>query len=159
MPTNGNDEEDQYTAKSDGENGRVEWQLVQNRFTQAMESSDDLRHQVDRDGIVHTSDRNFGYMAQRALECAYKSVLASHGIEYPANGPDGHDLRQLVELMREQFGAPVPGERHSYLSEFGGGPPEAAWTPTLDKPTLAREIPDVVREIIALKREPPDQAG
>ena len=130
--------------------------MVQDRLRRALESAEDLRHQVDHDGIVQTSDRSFGYMAQRSLECAYKSTLASHGIEYPANEPDGHDLRQLVELMREQFGSPVPGERHSYLSEFGSGPPEANWKPTLDKPTLAREIPEVVREIIALKREPPD---
>ena len=42
-----------------------------------------LQCQVDENGLVHTSDRNFGYMAQRSLECAYKAVLGSHGIEYP----------------------------------------------------------------------------
>ena len=155
MPTSEMGEEAQYTAKSDGENGRIDWQVVQDRLRQAVESADDLRHQIDHDGIVQTSDRNFGYIAQRSLECAYKAVLGSHGIEYPVSGRDGHDLRHLVELMREQFGSPVPGERHSYLSEFGGGPPEADRTPTLDKPTLAREIPEMVGEIIALKRELP----
>ncbi len=145
----------EYAYDAEEEENYIDWQDVQDRLDEAMDSVKDLQHQMDDNGMVHTSDRNFGYMAQRSLECSYKAVLGSHGIEYPASGNDGHNLRKLVELMRDQFGSPVPGEQYIYLTEFGG----AAWYAhehrSLDKPVLARELPEAVQSIIALKKAPP----
>ena len=139
----------------DEEEINIDWEQVQDRVNEAMDNVNDLTHQMDEHGIVHTSDRNFGYMAQRSLECSYKAVLGSHGIEYPVSGKDGHNLRKLVELMRDEFGSPVPGESYSYLTEFGGAAWYAHEHQVLDKPVLAREIPEVVEEIIALNGKPP----
>ena len=132
----------------------IDWEEIQDRVNEAMDSVNDLAHQMDENGLVHISDRNFGHMAHRSLECSYKAVLGSHGIEYPMSGKDGHNLRKLVELMRDEFGSPVPGERYSYLTEFGGAAWYAHEHQVLDKPALAREIPKVVEDIIALKSEP-----
>lgn len=114
----------------------------------------DLQRQLDENGLVLTTDRNFGYTAQRSLECADKAVLGSHGIEYLVSRREGHNLHKLVELMREEFGSPVPGEQHAYLTEFAGAAWHAREHPALDKPALAREIPVSVRDILALQKQP-----
>ena len=120
-----------------------------------MGSARDLELQVDADGTIKPNDRNFGYIAHRALESAYKAVLPYHGIEYPVRGCDGHVLHPLVELMQDQFGSTVPGKDYAYLAGFAGsGVPVHEQRP-LDKPTLAQAIPTAVRDVIALKREPP----
>ncbi len=156
MPGENTGPGNEYLYDDEEEESCIDWQDVQDRLKEAMESVNDLQRQMDDNGMVHISDRNFGYMAQRSLECSYKAVLGSHGIEYPASGNDGHNLRKLVELIRDQFGSPVPGEQYAYLTEFGG----AAWYThehrALDKPALVREVPESVRRIIALKAEPPE---
>ena len=157
MPRNENDFRNEYIYDFDEDEKVIDWQDVQDRFNEAMESVNDIQHQVDEHGVVHTSDRNFGYMAQRSLECFYKAVLGSHGIEYPVGGHEGHNLRRLVELMRDEFGSPVPGEKYTYLTEFGGAAWYAHEHQALDKPSLAQEIPEVFRDIIALKEDPPPE--
>ena len=155
MPRNEGDFGSGYIEDFDEADSRIDWQEVQERRNEATESVKDLQHQVDQNGAVHTSDRNFGYIAQRSLECAYKAVLGSHGIEYPVSGPEGHNLRRLIELMRDQFGPPVPGEQYAYLTEFGGAAWHAREHQALDKPALAREIPVSIRGILALQEQPP----
>ena len=154
VPRNENDFANEYVEDFDADERRIDWQEVRDRFNEAMETVNDLQRQVDDNGVVHTTDRNFGYMAQRSLECAYKAVLGSHGIEYPVSGPEGHNLHRLVELMRDQFGSPVPGEQHACLTEFGGPAWHAREHQALDKPALAREIPVSVRDILALQEQP-----
>ena len=156
MPSENTGFGSQYFHDDIDEAKTINWEDVQARSNEAMDSVNDIIRQMDENGIVYTSDRNFGFMAQRSLECSYKAVLGSHGIEYPTGGRDGHNLRLLVELMRDEFGSPVPGESYSYLTEFGGGGWYANEHQALDKPALAQEIPDVVREIMALQDPPPE---
>jgi len=99
----------QYVFDQEEDDGHIDWRDVQKQADDAMESARDLQLQVDPDSFVNTSDLNFGYIAQRALENAYKAVLGSHGIEYPVSGRDGHDLGRLVELIKECVGSPIPG--------------------------------------------------
>ena len=103
MPGEGMGYGNQYVYDGGEEETKIDWQAVQERVNETTDCVNDLTRQADENGIVHTSDRNFGYIAQRALECAYKAVLGSHGIEYPTSGRDGHNLRKLVELMRDKF--------------------------------------------------------
>ena len=87
----------------DGDEGErhIVWQDVQNRSDAALESAKDLQLQAYANALVKTSDRNFGYIANRVLESGYKAVLASHRIEYPVSGRDGHDLARLVESIKK----------------------------------------------------------
>lgn len=81
--------------------GHIDWQDVQNRSDAAPESAKGLQLQAYANALVKTSDRNFGYIANRVLESGYKAVLASHRIEYPVSGRDGHDLARLVESIKK----------------------------------------------------------
>ena len=153
MPRNEGDFGSGYIEDFDEDEKYIDWQKVQDRFKEAMDTVNDLQGQVDRNRVVHISDRNFGYMCQRSLECAYKAVLGSHGIEYPVSRREGHNLHRLVELMRDRFGSPVPGEQYAYLTEFGGAAWHAHQRQALDKTALAQEIPASVRDILALKEQ------
>ena len=155
MPEDGAYRRVQYVFDQDEEDGHIDWRNVQKQVNVAMESARDLRLQVDADGFVKTSDRNFGYIAHRSLESTYKAVLGSHGIEYPLSGRDTHDLHKLIELMRDRFGSPAPGEEYLYLTAFGGSCVAVREQRPLEKTMLAQTIPAAVRDVIALKREPP----
>ena len=141
----------QYVFDQGEGEGHIDWQDVQNRSDAAAEGAKDLQLQAYANGLVKTSDRNFGYIANRVLESGYKAVLASHRIEYPVSGRDGQDLGWLVELIRERIGSPAPGEDYSYLTEFAGSGVAVREQRLLDESPLAQAIPTAVREIISRK--------
>ena len=96
-------------------------------------------------------DKQFGRVAQNALEFAYKAVIAAHGHEYPTSGRDGHNLRILTELFREHEiigrDEEAPGENHRSLTEFGGAAVYAHEHPPLDRRLIAEDIPDAVAQM------------
>ena len=94
-------------------------------------------------------------MALDALENAYKAVLGAHGFEYPTSGGSGHNLRIITERIRQHgiipdWGAPMPGEEHRYLTEFGGAALYSHEHLPLDKEAIARDVPQAVAELRAL---------
>ena len=65
-------------------------------------------------------------------------------------------LHRLIELTRDHFGSPVPGEDYAYLTEFAESSVAVREQRRLEKTALAQAIPTAVHDVIALKWEPPD---
>ena len=130
---------------------RVDWQDVEQKMTDATGAITWIKG-IEQAGILDLGDdKQFGRMAQNALEFAYKSVLAAHGHEYPIRGNNGHNLTILTQLIREHgifgHGEEIPGERHRYLTEFGGAAVYAHEHPPLDRQQIAHDIPDAVEQL------------
>ena len=72
----------------------------------------------------------------------------------------GHDLAGLIALVRERLDLPadfpVPGEDHSYLTEYAGSAIYADDLPPLDRSRIHREIPAAVEQLIRLSVETSD---
>ena len=132
----------------------IDWQDVEDRLHDAASAAADLEFFLETGQVERVSDKSSGRMAQNAMENAYKSLLGSHGLDYPTTGRDGHNLRLLVERIREDLVWPadqeVPGEQHEYLTVFGGAALYAHEHAPLDKERIAREVPDAIREIRAM---------
>lgn len=101
--------------------------------------------------LADADDKQIGRMAQNALENAYKAVLAAHAFEYPTSGRDGHNLRILIERIRENvLSSPdeaVPGEEYHYLTEFGGAALYSHEHLPLDKARIAQDVPEAIARL------------
>jgi predicted nucleotidyltransferase len=126
----------------------IDWADVDGKINDATGASEGLVA-IAQAGILDAlPDKQFGRMAQNALENAYKAVLAAHGFEYPTSRRDGHNLRMLTDLIRRNHilppDTPVPGEEHRYLTEFGGAALYSHEHLSLDKVSIARDVPQAV---------------
>ena len=126
----------------------IDWEDIDARIKDATDAANGLTA-IAAAGILDTmADKLLGHMAQNALENAYKALIAVHGFEYPTGGRDGHNLRILIQRIR-QYGilppdTPVPGEEHRYLTEFAGAALYAHEHLPLDKPAIAHDVPQAV---------------
>ena len=126
----------------------IDWDDVDGKINDAVNAANDLTA-LAQSGIISTfSDKQLGRIAQNALENAYKAVLGAHGFEYPTSGGSGHNLRIITERIRQHQiipeGAPMPGEEHRYLTEFGGAALYSHEHLPLDKESIARDVPQAV---------------
>lgn len=139
---------------TDYEDERIDWDDVDKKITDATGAATWINAIQDAGIIDVGDDLQFDRVAQNALEFAYKAVLGAHGCEYPVSGRDGHNLRILADLLRENqvIGATelAPGENHRYLTEFGGAAVYAHEHPALDRRLIANEIPQAVEQLRAL---------
>lgn len=111
-----------YRNESEGEDADL--QDVEQKMADAIGAANWIEA-IAQAGIIDLGDdRQFGRIAQNALEFAYAGILAAHGRQYPTSGRDGHNLTIMIGIIREHGifgpGEEIPGERHHYLSEFGG---------------------------------------
>lgn len=140
------DENLEYGLQEEEEN--IDWEDVETKLHDAMGAARWLEAIAAAGILAAGDDKQIGRMAQNALENAYKAALGAHGLEYPASGRDGHNLRILTGLLREGLQLPgeeeVPGEQHRYLSEFGGAAIYAHEHQPSDRGRLAREVPEAV---------------
>ena len=100
-----------------------------------------------------TPGKVLGHIAQQALEHGYKALLGANGHNYPV-GWRGHDLAGLIALVRERLDLPadfpVPGEYHSYLTEYAGSAIYADDLPPLNRSRIHVEIPAAIEQLISL---------
>lgn len=126
----------------------INWDDVDARVTSAREAVKGLEILV-RDEEAPQS--LVGYVAQQALEHAYKAMIAAHGAAYPTSGRDGHNLRILAGRVQEVMGRDfqVPGVRWQSLTAYaGGGRYQDDQPPLDDRQRLSREIFAAVTDII-----------
>ena len=139
---------------TDHEDERIDWDDIDKKITDATGAANWIKLIRDAGIIDMGDDLQFGRMAQNALEFAYKAVLGAYGCEYPVSGNNGHNLRILTNLLRENqiIGANqlAPGENHRYLTEFGGAAVYADEHPQLDKQLIANDIPAAVDRLRAM---------
>ena len=133
------------------EDERIDWDDVDKKITDATGAATWI-NAIQAAGIIDVGDDlQFGRVAQNALEFAYEAVLGAHGCEYPTSGRDGHNLRILTDLLRENqiigVNELAPGENHRYLTEFGGAAVCADEHPPLDRRLIADEIPEAVLQL------------
>ena len=132
----------------------IDWDDVNGKMNDAVNAANDLTA-VAQSGIISTfSDKQLGRIAQNALENAYKAVLGAYGFEYPTSGGNGHNLRIITGLIRQHRiipdDAPMPGEEHRYLTEFGGAALYSHEHLPLDKAGIAHDVPQAVAALRAL---------
>ena len=149
------DENLSYRLESEDE--EVDWADVEQKINDATGAANWIEA-IQQAGILDAGDdKQFGRVAQNALEFAYKAVIAAHGYEYPTSGRDGHNLTILTQLLRDHeiisSDEEAPGESHRYLSEFGGAAVYAHEHPPLNRGRIAEDIPDAVARLkgMALK--------
>ena len=139
---------------ADYEDERVDWDDVDKKITDAIGAATWIGAIRDAGIIDMGDDLQFGRVAQNALEFAYKAILGAYGCAYPVSGRDGHNLRILTDLIRENqiVGADesAPGENHRYLTEFGGAAVYVREHPPLDRRLIANEIPQAVDQLRAM---------
>ena len=133
------------------EDEETDWNDVDRKLSDADDAVQWIEG-IEQAGIIRSgNDKQFGIIAQNALEFAYKATLAAYGCDYPTSGRDGHNLTIMATRIRENKivvnGQDVPGEEHSYLTEFGGADVRAHEQPPLDRRRIAEEIPQAVREL------------
>ena len=72
----------------------------------------------------------------------------------PKTGRDGHNLTIITGLLREDNiiagHEEIPGERHGYLTEFGGAAVYVHEYPPLDRRRIAEDVPQAVQQLKAL---------
>ena len=129
----------------------VDWTDVDQKMNDAVGAANWIEA-IRQAGIMDAGDdKQFGRVAQNALEFAYKAVIAAHGHEYPTSGRDGHNLTILTQLLRDREivgqGKEVPGENHRYLTEFGVAAVYAHEHPPLNRGLIAEDIPDAVSRL------------
>ena len=137
--------------RTEYEDEEVDWEDVEQKVNDATGAANWIEA-IQQAGILGAGDdKQFGRVAQNALEFAYKAVIAAHGHEYPTSGRDGHNLRILTELFREHEiigrDEEAPGENHRYLTEFGGAAVYAHQHSPLDRRLIAEDIPDAVAQL------------
>ena len=132
----------------------IDWNDVDGKMKDAVGAADGLVAIAGAGILVNASDKQIGRMALDALQDAYKAVLGAYGFEYPTSGGSGHNLRIITERIRQHQiipdGAPMPGEEHRYLTEFGGAALYSHEHLPLDKESIARDVPQAVAELRAL---------
>ena len=130
------------------EDEKTDWDDVDRKINDADGAASWINTLRDAGLLDGGDDKQFGRIAQNALEFAYKAAIAAHGHEYPASGRDGHNLTILTQLMRSREiidgNGQAPGEQHRYLSEFGGAAVCAHEHPPLDRHSIARDVPAAV---------------
>ena len=131
----------------------VDWDQVETDARVGKGAANFIKGMKEGHQLEAGEDENFGYMCHSALERSYKAVLGSHGIEYPTDGPRGHNLDILADLCREngltRHDGSVPGEELTYLKGFAGGAACAVAQVRLDRHAPADQIPDVTGELQA----------
>ena len=132
----------------------IDWDDVDGKMKDAVGAADGLVAIAGAGILVNASDKQIGRMALDALQDAYKAVLGAHGFEYPTSGGSGHNLRIITERIRQHQiipdGAPMPGEEHRYLTEFGGAALYSHEHLPLDKEAIARDVPQAVATLRTL---------
>ena len=132
----------------------IDWEDIDARVKDATDAANDLTAMAQAGIVSSISDKQIGRIAQNALENAYKAVISAHGFEYPTGGRDGHNLRILIQRIRQYRiippDAPVPGEDHRYLTEFSGSALYAHEHLPLDKPAIAHDVPQAVAALQTL---------
>ena len=133
----------------------IDWDDVNGKMKDATGAADGLVAIANAGILGVMSDKQAGRMALDALQDAYKAVLGAHGYEYPTSGRDGHNLRIITGLIRQHRiipdDAPMPGEEHRYLTEFGGAALYSHEHLPLDKAGIAHDVPQAVaalRELV-----------
>ena len=146
------------SCRTEDEDEETDWDDVDRKMNDANGAADWISAIYEAGVIDLGDDRQYGTMAQHALEFAYKAVIAAHGHDYPTSGRDGHNLTLLAELLREHRiigrNEQAPGENRRYLSEFGGAAAPADELP-LDRRRIAQDIPAAVsrlRDLVAQAR-------
>ena len=134
--------------RNEYEDEEVDWEDVEQKINDATGAANWIEA-IQQAGILDAGDdKQFGRIAQNALEFAYKAVIAAHGHEYPTSG---RDLKILTELFREHEiigrDEEAPGENHRSLTEFGGAAVYAHEHPLLDRHLIAEDIPDAVAQL------------
>ncbi len=129
----------------------IDWDDIAGKLKDAAGAANGLAAIAGAGILGDADDKQIGRMAQNALENAYKSVLGAYGFEYPAGGRDGHNLRILIDRVRENVmpspNAAVPGEEYRYLTEFGGAALYSREHLPLDKTGIARGVPEAVARL------------
>ena len=132
----------------------IDWDDVNGKMKDAVDAANALTSLAEAGILDSFADKQFGRIAQNALENAYKAVLGAHGFEYPTSGGSGHNLRIITERIRQHRiipdDAPMPGEEHRYLTEFGGAAIYSHEHLPLDKAAIARDVPQAVATLQAL---------
>ena len=132
----------------------IDWDDVNGKMKDATGAADGLVAIANAGILGVMSDKQAGRMALDALQDAYKAVLGAHGYEYPTSGRDGHNLRIITGLIRQHRiipdDAPMPGEEHRYLTEFGGAALYSHEHLPLDKAAIARDVPQAVAALRVL---------
>ena len=129
----------------------IDWQDVREKMNDAVGAANWIAA-IRNAGILDAGDdKQFGRVAQNALEFAYKALIAASGYDYPTGGRDGHNLTILIQLIKEHeilpSGQEIPGESHRYLTEFGGAAVYAHEHPPLDRARIAEDIPRTVEQL------------
>lgn len=131
----------------------IDWNNVRTRVRDAIGNADTLQNALD---VNRANEKAFGHIAQQALEHGYKALLGANGHDYPVSWR-GHDLAGLIALVRERLSLgpdfPIPGEEHSYLTEFAGSAIYADDLPPLNRSRIHREIPAAVEQLLRLIAE------
>ena len=145
---------------ADDADEQIDWEDVETKVRDSTGAVNWLLAIRDAGILDAGDDKQFGRVAQNALEFAYKAVLGSHGCEYPTSGRDGHNLRILANLLRENSiiaaADEAPGENHRYLTEFGGAALYTHEHPALDRQQIAEDIPIAVAELTAMVEDARD---
>ena len=132
----------------------IDWDDVNGKLNDAVDAANALTSLAEAGILDSFADKQFGRIAQNALENAYKAVLGAYGFEYPTSGRDGHNLRIITERIRQHRiisdNASMPGEEHRYLTEFGGAALYSHEHLPLDKAAIARDVPQAVATLRAL---------
>ena len=136
------------------ETEEIDWEDVDSRIRDATDFAKSLETMAAAGILGAIADKVLGHTAQSALENAYKALLGAWGCAYPTSGRDGHNLRILVQLIREASQTPeneaVPGEAHRYLTEFAGAAIYAHEHLPLNKELIARKVPEAIARISAM---------
>ena len=129
----------------------VDWDDVEKKMNDATGAASWIEAILQAGILDAGDDKQFGRVAQNALEFGYKALIAAHGHEYPTSGRDGHNLRILTGLIREHeiigHDEEIPGENHRYLTAFGGAAVYAHEHPPLDRRRIAEDIPEAVSKM------------
>ena len=138
----------QTPEQADPPEESIDWDDVDGKLNDAVDAANALTSLAEAGILDSFPDKQFGRIAQNALENAYKAVLGSHGFEYPTSGGSGHNLRIITGRIRQHRiipdDAPMPGEEHRYLTEFGGAALYSHEHLPLDKAAIARDLPQAI---------------
>ena len=137
------------------EDEEVDWENVEKKMADATGAANWIDAILQANILDAGDDKQFGRVAQNALEFAYKAVIAADGQDPPTGGRDGHNLTILTQLIRRHGivsnNEEIPGGRQIYLTEFGGAAVYAHEHPALDRRLIAEDVPEAVarlREIV-----------
>ena len=136
---------------------KIDWEDVDLRRKDSTGYANDIELFSEANILEEQSDKSFGHVAQQALENAYKALLGANGKPYPTSGRDGHNLRILLEEIREYSlwseDQEVPGQNYQYLTAFSASQIYSHEHMPLDKQAIARDIPDAVESLMAAVEE------